>query len=179
MVDIMDKIVCTECGKEFGSQEALTMHTQTKHPEKIKQLTFQLSSKQKRKIKYWIIGILASIVLFLLFGIPTNLIPNPWFNRMVEKTTLDYFFLVAASALLGSYIGVHFYKKNVSKTCDVATYSGGIGSFLAFSCPICNKILILLFGATALLTYFEPYRPYLGAISISLLNAALYSKLKK
>lgn len=133
----------------------------------------------KTKIKYWIIGILSSLGLFLLFGIVTDLIQNQLFIRMVEKTVLDYFFLIASSVLLGTYIAVHLYKKNISKKCDVATYSGGVGSFLAFGCPICNKLLVLLFGVTALTIYFEPYRPYLGILSIGLLTGALYFKLKK
>lgn len=40
----------------------------------------------KTKIKYWSIGILLIIGLFLLFGIVTDLIPNPWFDRIAEKT---------------------------------------------------------------------------------------------
>lgn len=133
----------------------------------------------KTKIKYWIIGSLLIIALFLLLGIVTALIPNPLFSRMVKKTVLDYFFLVASSILLGTYIAVYFYKKKTSQKCTMATYSGGVGSFLAFSCPICNKLLVLLFGATALLTYFEPYRPLLGFLSVGLLSGALYFELKK
>lgn len=130
------------------------------------------------EIKYWIIGILSSILLFFIFGIPTDLIPNPWFVRMIGKSVLDYFFLVTSSILLGGYIGIYFYKKKVSNKCEVATYSGGIGSIFAFGCPICNKLLVLLFGTTALLAYFEPYRAYLGFLSIGLLGGAIYFKLK-
>ena len=137
-----------------------------------------LINNKRMKIKFIAIGILSSIGFFLLSGVVTGLVPNPWFTRMVWKTPLDYFFLVVSSMLLGGYIGVHFYKKNISKGCDIATYSGGAGSFLAFGCPICNKLLVLLFGATALLTYFEPYRPVLGFLSIGLLIGALYFKLR-
>ena len=126
------------------------------------------------KTKYLAIGILSSIGLFLLFGIVTDLIQNPWFTRMVEKTTIDYFFLITSSLLLGSHIAIHFYKKNSSKKCRIATYSGGAGSFLAFSCPICNKLLVLLLGATTLMMYFEPYRYVLGFVSIGLLALSLY-----
>ncbi len=130
------------------------------------------------KLKYWVIGIISAVSLFFFFGIVTALIPNPWFTRMTEKTTLDYFFLIASSILLGSYISVHFYKKGLSKKCNLTALSGGVGSFLAFSCPICNKLLLLLFGTTILLTYFEPYQPFLGFLSISLLIIALYLKIK-
>jgi hypothetical protein len=131
-----------------------------------------------KKIKYGVIAIVYSILLFLLFGIPTALIPTPWFSRMVGKTFLDYLFLIFSSILLGAYIGVHYYKKNTMKKCNVVTTSGGVAGFLSFSCPVCNKILIILFGTTALMTYLEPYRPAIGFSSISILGLALYWRLK-
>jgi undecaprenyl pyrophosphate phosphatase UppP len=134
----------------------------------------------KTKMKYWVMASLLAVFLFLLFGVITDLIPNPLFTRMVEKTAFDYSFLVISSILFGAYITSHlYYKKKSSQKCNAVTYSGGVGSFLAFSCPICNKLLVLLFGATTLLIYFEPYRPLLGFLSISLLSGALYFKLKR
>jgi len=130
------------------------------------------------KIRYWITGIVSGSVLLLFFGIVTDLIPNPWFARMVERTPLDYFFLIANSILIGSYIALHFYKRNSTVVCDTATYSGGIAGFLAYGCPVCNKLLVLFLGTTALLTYFEPLRPFLGFISIFLLIGAIYFKMK-
>jgi len=133
----------------------------------------------KTKIRYISIGFASATSLFLLFGLVTDLIPNPFFLRMVPIVFLDYFFLTSSSLLLGSYISINLYNKNISKKCDISTYSGGVGSFLAFGCPVCNKILLILFGATTLLTYFEPYRHLLGFISLSILSAALYFKVKK
>lgn len=59
---IMDKIICTECRKKFGSQEALAMHTQAKHLEKNKKSGFQISSKQKSKKRNWSLFIIAMII---------------------------------------------------------------------------------------------------------------------
>ncbi len=130
------------------------------------------------KIRYWIIGTVTATGIFLLFGIVTDLIPNPWFARMVGRTPLDYFFLTANSVLIGAYIAVHIYRKNSTVVCDTATYSGGIAGFLAYGCPVCNKLLVLFFGTTTLLTYFEPLRPIFGVISLFLLVGALYFRLK-
>ena len=131
------------------------------------------------KIKAWIIGIFSSLGLILVFGVPTALIPNPWFFRMIESNFLDYLFLIVSSMLLGAYFGVHFYKRSIKKICGSSVVSGGVGSFLAFSCPICNKILVLLFGATALMNYLDPYRPLIGVSSLGLLGGSLYWKIKK
>ena len=134
---------------------------------------------EKNKTKYIIIGILSSVGLFFLFGIPTAVISNSFFIRMIPTTFLDYFFLTSSSILLGAYIGVHYYKKNTVKKCNTIATTGSIGSFLAFGCPICNKLLVLLFGATALMTYFEPYRSVLGFMSIGLLSGVLYWRIKR
>ena len=97
---------------------------------------------------------------------------------MTPITFLDEIFLVSSSLLLGAYVGVHYYKKNTANKCDAVATSGGIGSFLAFACPVCNKLLVLLFGVTALMTYFEPYRPLLGFISNGALIGAIYWRLR-
>ena len=38
--------------------------------------------------------------------------------------------------------------------------------FFGVACPICNKILLLLFGGELLLTYYEPARIYFAAAGV-------------
>ena len=132
----------------------------------------------KNKIKYILLGLGAGLLFFVISGIVTVLLPNSLFIRMTPITMLDYVFLGSSSILLGAYVGVHYYKKNTIKKCDTVATTGGIGSFLAFACPVCNKLLVLLFGATALMTYFEPYRPILGFVSNGLLAGALWWRIR-
>ena len=57
------------------------------------------------------------------------------------------------------------------RTPNCATKKAGIGGvlgFFGFSCLVCNKILLLLFGSSFLLSYFEPVRHYVGALGILL-----------
>jgi hypothetical protein len=131
------------------------------------------------KWKYPCVGVLSSAAFFFAFGIPTDVIPNPWFVRMIEVTFLDFFFLLSTSVLLGAYVGVSYHKKNNIGKCDTASVSGGIGGFLAFGCPICNTLLVFLFGTSALLMYLEPYRPLLGWASIAVLSGALYWRITR
>lgn len=134
----------------------------------------------KEKIKYLAIIpniVFFSIVFFLVFGILTVLIPNKFFARMTSVTYLDYIILVFTSILLGTYVSFYIYqKKSMNKTCTAAAYSGGIGGFLGFGCPVCNKILVLLLGITGVLTYIEPYRPFIGFAGIGLMSYSVYSK---
>ena len=64
-------------------------------------------------VKYVGIGIFVSLFVFFLFGIVTALIQNQYYIRMVPNTFLDYFFLVSSSLLIGTYVSIHYYKKNI------------------------------------------------------------------
>jgi len=50
---------------------------------------------------------------------------------------------------------------------------GGVLGFLGVACPVCNKILLLLFGGELLLTYFEPIRLYVAAAGTAILAVAV------
>jgi len=135
--------------------------------------------KNKNLLKYICIGLFVSIVVFLLYGIPTDLIPNKYFIRMVSVKLTDYIFLSFTSIMLGTYIALSYYDKKTNKKCDYTAYGGAVAGIFAVGCPICNVALISLFSATAILTYFEPYRPILGFLTIGILGTALYFKASK
>jgi cytochrome c biogenesis protein CcdA len=147
------------------------------------QINYELPNKKmnkEKKNKYWTIisyAIIFSIGFFIVFGIVTVLIPNKFFARMTPIYYLDYIFLVLTSILLGTYVSFYRYqKKHSNKTCTAAAYGGGIFGFLGFGCSICNKILILLLGVAGVLTYIEPYRPFIGFAGIGLMSYAVYNK---
>ncbi len=114
-----------------------------------------------------------ALVIFLFFGVAVALIPNPIFIRMVPANTFDYIFLGTTSLLSGL-----FYALPERKTCNMEKTSigGMLLGFLAFGCPTCNKILVLLLGYTALFTIFDPLRPAIGILSVTLLLYAIRKK---
>lgn len=109
---------------------------------------------------------------FLLFGAVTGLVPNPVYVRMVERSPTDYLFLVATSAFVAAFV----YQRSLAAepVGDRLAAGGIVGGFLAFGCPICNAVLLLLFSSSALMTYFDPLRPYLGVVSVGLFAGLLY-----
>jgi hypothetical protein len=56
---------------------------------------------------------------------------------------------------------------------DRAAGMGGILGFVGIACPVCNKLLLMLFGGELLLTYFEPIRLYVAAAGAAILAAAI------
>jgi hypothetical protein len=117
-----------------------------------------------------------SIGLLLLFGIPTALISNPIipFIRPIMATPFDYFFLVTTALLGGVYLAI----PSRSCTVDRTASSGALLGFLAFGCPTCNFLLVLLLGYPLLLGVFDPLRPVIGLFSVVFLLHAINKKVE-
>ncbi|WP_137283679.1 hypothetical protein [Halorussus salinisoli] len=116
-------------------------------------------------------GLAVSVGAFVLFGVVTGLIPNGFYVRMVPRTPLDYLFLTLTAVLLGLYSVQRVPEEERN---DGAAALGTVGGFLAFGCPICNVVLLALFGSSALMTYFDPLRPVLGVVAVGLLGGLVY-----
>jgi hypothetical protein len=55
---------------------------------------------------------------------------------------------------------------------------GGILSFVAVGCPVCNKLALLALGYSGALAWFAPVQPYLAVAGIALLYWALSRRLR-
>src|SRR3989338_7861310 len=95
---------------------------------------------------------------------------------MIEATLQDYFFLASTSILLAALISLKLYHRS-KKSIGAKELVGGGAGFLAFSCPICNVLLVSALGAGTVLTFIEPLRPIAGIASIAILGFLLYKEL--
>ena len=120
----------------------------------------------------WFISLSITVATFLLFGTVTALWSNPFFIRMTEVSDLAYVIISFETILIGLFFGIRAPKCAVKKA-----GFGGIFGFLGFGCSLCNKLLLLLFGSSFLLTYFEPIRYYVGVTGILIFSFALFQKL--
>ncbi len=121
--------------------------------------------------KGWIVAAIGVIAAILALGIPTAMIDNPFFIRMIPVRTEDYVIWIVSSILLGLVLGtfaISSVKGNGGKA-----LGSGILSYLAVGCPICNKLVILFLGISGALVYFEPAQLYLGIGSVVLLGWTL------
>ena len=119
----------------------------------------------------WLSTLIIATAAFLLLGAMTALWSNPFFMRMTEVSGWDYIILSFESLLIGLFFGI--------RAPHCATKKAGIGGvlgFVGFGCSICNKILLLLFGSSFLLSYFEPVRHYVGGLGILLFFSALFQR---
>ncbi len=113
-------------------------------------------------------GLAAALGSFVALGTVAALWENPLFVRMTQAGDLDVVFLVLLSVLLGSYVAIR------RPFCSAKTAGvGGVLGFIGVACPVCNKVLLLLFGGELLLTYFEPVRVYVAAVGVLAVAAAV------
>jgi len=112
-----------------------------------------------------------AVAAFGLFGTVAALWTNPLFVRMTPTSGFEVALLAVQSAALGLYLGIQ------RPACAVKTASaGGVLGFLGVACPVCNKILMMIFGGSLLLTYFEPVRIYVALAGAALMLVALWWK---
>lgn len=123
----------------------------------------------------------------LAIGLPTDVIPNPVFGRQgtpVEPWAMP---VLAITAVLSGLLFATYVRAGVAdETDDVAGLDrpsrfgglGGLLSFFAVGCPICNKVVVIALGTSGALTWFAPVQPYLGLLALGLLAWALRVRLR-
>lgn len=127
----------------------------------------------------WLAAGVAAVAVALLIGLPTDVIPNPVFGRPVPVTWWSYPVLAITSVLGGLLVAT--YVSAGDDDLDRAGRAGGAGgllSFFAVGCPVCNKLVIVALGTTGALEWFAPVQPWLAVLSIVLLAWALVARLR-
>jgi hypothetical protein len=111
------------------------------------------------------IGAAVAVGAFLALGTVAALWENPLFIRMTPAGGWEISLLAAMSVMSGAYVAIR------RPFCSVKGVSaGGILGYLGVACPVCNKILLLIFGGELLMTYYEPVRIYLAALGALLIG---------
>jgi hypothetical protein len=129
--------------------------------------------------RYWLVAAAAAALTALAIGLPTDVLPNPWFTRMTPVNAVDYVFWPLTSLLTGALVATYVLP---SASAAGAERRAGVGAgllgWLAIGCPVCNKIVVLLLGSSGALTYFAPVQPVLGALAVTLAAGALTVRLR-
>lgn len=131
------------------------------------QLARTASTRFWLRLGLWTLGAAFAI------GIPTVLIPNDFFRRMTPTRWWDFVLWAAAAPLIGLTMALRSLPAARACRVDGKAVAGGGLTYLAVACPICNKIIVALIGASGALSYFAPIQPILGVGAIALLLFAL------
>ncbi len=113
-------------------------------------------------------GLATALGSFVALGSVAALWENPLFVRMTPVSGFEIAALAMLSFLLGVYVAIR------RPFCSMKTAgAGGVLGFLGVACPVCNKILLLLFGGDLLLTYYEPLRIFVAAAGVLIAAVAV------
>lgn len=134
-------------------------------------------------LRHVVVAIGAGALIALVIGLPTDVIPNPVFGRPVPVTWWSYPTLLLTAVLGGLLAATYVGDRSASSPTEIdePTRRGGIGgllSFFAVGCPVCNKLVIVALGTTGARQWFEPVQPLLAVASLALLAWALRARLR-
>lgn len=144
------------------------------HPVELCPLSLRHCKPQRRMfgsnplMTQWAKGAAVALLAFVALGTVSALWSNPFFMRMTPAGGWEVTLLGALAVLSGVYVAMR------SPACaDRTAGVGGVLGFLGIACPVCNKILLLLFGGELLLTYYEPIRIYVAAAGTAIVALAI------
>ncbi|HZK05467.1 MAG TPA: hypothetical protein VFC82_06405 [Actinomycetaceae bacterium] len=149
----------------------------------------------RRKV---VIAAIATVVVALVIGFATVLIPNPVFGRDVPPVWWNYPVWLLSSVLMGMLVATYFggAASEIPEAAEGAATSpsedlqagekrttrlgaaGGVLAWFAVGCPVCNKIALLALGYGGALTWFAPVQPWLGVAALVLTAFALVVRLR-
>lgn len=135
--------------------------------------------------RHIMIALTAAVAVAVIIGVPSVLIPNPWFGREIATVWWNYPVWLATSGLSGMLIATYITADTPQAEDDNDTrqssrlgLAGGALAWFAVGCPVCNKIVLLALGYSGALTWFAPAQPYLALLGLVLTGAALIWRLR-
>lgn len=135
-------------------------------------------------------GALWSVVALLAFGLVLAIIPNPIFGREIAPEPFAIATWIASAPLIGLLVATYHLPPTAGWTEAVTLHPseapagpdrsgstvaslGGAAALLAIGCPLCNKLVLLLLGASGAMSIFAPMQPVIGAASLVVLAGTL------
>ncbi|QGG94383.1 hypothetical protein [Actinomarinicola tropica] len=131
----------------------------------------------------WGVAAATAVAYVLVVGVPTAMIPTPVFGREIPPTWWSWPALLV-SAVLAGLLAATYVASPVEGEADELDrptrtgLAGGMLTFFAVGCPVCNKLVLLALGTSGALNWFEPVQPLLQVAAIAALAWALRTRLR-
>ena len=125
-----------------------------------------------------IVAVVAACVFMVVVAVPTDLIDTPWFSREIPPTWWSWPSLVVSSALSGLLVATYVGPATDPNAAGSSRkgVAGGLLTFFAVGCPVCNKMVLLALGSAGAMSWFAPLQPLLVVAGIAALGWALWSR---
>lgn len=140
-------------------------------------------------LRQYLVAAAVALGFALLVGIVTVLIPNPMFARDIDTVWWNYpvwvLTSIGAGMLTATYVTPTSEEtRNKAEDTPVERrtarmgIAGGLLTWFAVGCPVCNKIALLALGYSGAITWFAPFQPVLAIAAMLLTGLALVWRLK-
>ncbi len=123
----------------------------------------------------------AAAAVALLVAIPTDLIDTPLFSREIPPTWWAWPGLAISSLLSGLLVATYVGPPAGPSSAPATTRRGllgGILTFFAVGCPVCNKLVLVALGSAGAVSWFAPFQPLLQVVAVALLAGALVRRIR-
>jgi hypothetical protein len=130
--------------------------------------------------RWWFAAGMAAAT-YLFIALPTDLIDNPLFGRDVPPTWWSRGALLVSSILAGLVAATYVAGPDAAPRRREGRLgmAGGIATFFAVGCPVCNKLVLLALGYSGAIQYFAPIQPYLAVGAVGLLGWAFVARVRR
>ncbi len=145
-----------------------------------------IGSLLDRRLLAWAVA--ASFASLVAYGLITAIIPNPVFGRGIPPQPFAIVVWIISAPLMGLVLATYLVPpmampaRSLTPAADrdggTLGAIGGLAAFIAIGCPTCNKIALLLLGASGAVSVFGPVQPVIGAASLVLLAVTLAWRLR-
>jgi hypothetical protein len=138
-----------------------------------------------RQLSVWgprrrVVALLVALAVAAAIGVPTDLVPTSLYGRMTPVVWWNYAIWALVAVLAGLVAATYVGGGDAAPgRAHGGGFAGGLASFFAVGCPICNKLVVAMLGAGGALSYFAPIQPVLGVFGIALLGASLVVRLRR
>ncbi len=119
--------------------------------------------RKARIFRVMAIASLTAITFGICTGVLTDAIDTPFFRRLSPTHGIDYPIWIINSSLVGILTGASYYARQNHHIHSNVIVSGGFLATFALSCPLCNGLIVGMFGSAIAATIVDPARPFVGA----------------
>jgi len=126
----------------------------------------------------WGVALVGAMGTVAFVGFSTAMFPSPLFGRAVPTTWWAWPALMVTGILSGLLAATYVRGSSATESVSRTGLAGGVLSFIAVGCPVCNKLALLALGYSGALTWFAPAQPWLALVGTALLAYALRARLR-
>ena len=132
-------------------------------------------------LKRWTVAAVVCLAAALVIGVPTGIVSTGFYTRMTPVVWWNYP-VWAVSAVLVGLLAATYVRDGAPAPAAPDRGGRAVGGTLlttfAVGCPVCNKLVVALIGASGATSYWAPLQPVLGLASVALLLAGLSLRLR-